>query len=57
MDNYSTVTYHFEDGTKQVSSVGNAVLFNDKGRKRSNEEIQKVFETTAHDLGATSFEV
>lgn len=53
----TTVTYHFENGSKQVSSIGNAVLFDEKHRKRSKEQIMKVFEDTAHDLGAIKFEV
>ena len=54
---YSTVTYHFEDGTKQVSSINNAVLFNEKGRRRSQKEINQVFEDTMWDLGAIKFEI
>lgn len=57
MSELTTVTYHFEDGGKQVSSIGNAVLKDDKGRTRSEEQIMKVFETTAHDLGAIKFEL
>lgn len=57
MDKFTTVTYHFEDGGKQVSSINNAILKDDKGRTRSEEQIMKVFETTAHDLGAIKFEV
>jgi hypothetical protein len=55
--NLTTVTYHFEDGTKQVSSINNAVLKDEKGRTRSEEQIMKVFEDTAHDLSAIKFEV
>ena len=53
----TTVTYHFEDGGKQVSSINNAVLKDEKGRLRSEEQIMKVFEDTMWDLGATKFEV
>lgn len=53
----TTITYHFEDGTKQVSQINNAVLFDDKGKKRTAEQINNVFETTRHDLGAVSFEL
>ena len=57
MSELTTVTYHFEDGGKQVSSVNNAILKDEKGRTRSEEQIMKVFEDTAHDLGAIRFEV
>lgn len=53
----TTVTYHFEDGGKQVANIGNAVLKDEKGRTRSQQQIMEVFETTAHDLGAIKFEV
>lgn len=57
MSELTTVTYHFEDGGKQVSSINNAVLKDDKGRTRSQEQIMEVFETTMWDLGAIKFEV
>jgi hypothetical protein len=57
MEELTTVTYHFEDGGKQVSSINNAILRDDKGRLRSEQQIMKVFEDTAHDLGAIKFEV
>mgnify|MGYP003504966387 FL=1 len=57
MSEFTTVTYHFEDGGKQVSSINNAVLKDEKGRTRSEQQIMKVFEDTAHDLGAIKFEV
>lgn len=53
----TTVTYIFADGTKQVCQINNAIKYNEKGRLRSPLEIIKVFETTAHDLGAISFEL
>lgn len=56
MDNLSTVTYHFEDGTKQVSQINKQIYYDEKGRKRSIEQIEKVFTDTAHDLGAIKVE-
>lgn len=53
----TTVTYHFEDGTKQVSQINNKVLFDEKGRKRSKVQIIKVFEDTMWDLKAIKFEI
>jgi hypothetical protein len=57
MNELSTVTYHFADGTKQVSGINNQVLVNEKGRARSQEQINEVFKDTMHDLGAISFEL
>ena len=57
MEKLTTVTYHFEDGTKQVSQINNKILFDEKGRKRSESQIIKIFEDTCHDLGAVKFEI
>lgn len=57
MEKLTTVTYHFEDGTKQVNQINNKILFDEKGRKRSESQIIKVFEDTCHDLGAVKFEI
>ena len=57
MDKLTTVTYHFEDDGKQVSSINNAILRDEKGRLRSQQQIMKVFEDICHDLGAIKFEV
>lgn len=53
----TTVTYHFEDGGKQVSSINNAIYKDEKGRTRSEQQIMKIFEDTMWDLGAIKFEV
>lgn len=57
MDNLTTVTYYFEDGTKQISNINNAILKDEKGRLRSETQINKVFEDTMWDLGAIKFEL
>lgn len=56
MTDLNTVTYHFENGSKQVGNIGNAVLFDEKKRKRSKEQIEKVFADTMWDLGAIKYE-
>lgn len=56
MTELNTVTYHFENGSKQVSNIGNAILFDEKKRKRSKEQIEKVFADTMWDLGAIKYE-
>lgn len=51
-----TVTYTFADGTKQVSDINSKVFYGDKGQKRSLDQVMAVFQSTAHDLKAVSFE-
>lgn len=50
------VTYHFADGTKQVCNINSAVLFDEKGRRRPSAILEHICETTAHDIGAVSYE-
>jgi len=57
MNELTTVTYYFADNTKQISNVNRAVLFDEKGRRRSEEQINKIFIDTQHDLGAISFKL
>lgn len=57
MEKFTTVTYHFEDGTKQINNINNSVLKDEKGRLRSEAQIMKVFEDTMWDLGAIKFKV
>lgn len=57
MENLTTVTYHFADGTKQISNINKEMLINERGRQRSMEELNKIFLDIQHDLGAISFEI
>lgn len=57
MEDLTTVTYHFADDTKQISSINKEMLVNERGRQRSMEELNKIFLDTQHDLGAISFEL
>ena len=51
------VVYNFASGAKQVATIGHKTLFNEKGRRRTQGELHSIFATTAHDLGAISFEL
>lgn len=53
----TTVTYIFEGDSKQVSAIGEKALLNEKGRLKSEAEMHHMFATTAHDLGAISYEL
>lgn len=55
IENLTTVTYNFTDGTKVVQPISKDVLFGYKGKKRSFNEILDIFQTTAYDKKATSF--
>jgi len=57
MDIANNVTYLFADGTKQICAINPQVAFNERGRRRTMQEIHKVFQDTQHDLGAISFEL
>jgi len=50
-----TVTYNFEDGTKQVSNINKELFYNEKGRRRDLNEVARIITDNMHDLGATSF--
>jgi hypothetical protein len=56
MEEGLNVVYYFADGTKQVCSINSKVLTNEKGRRRTIGEIESIFATTAHDLGAISYQ-
>jgi hypothetical protein len=57
METPTHVTYHFENGAKQICIINEKVLCNVKGRQRSYNELFDIFATTAHDLGAVKFEL
>lgn len=50
-----TVTYHFEDGTKQVQNINKKLFTNEKGRTRDLTDVANIISSAAHDLGAISF--
>ena len=47
----TTVTYIFTDNTKVVQPIGKKAFFDEKGRKRSIQQLEHVFNTTALDKG------
>jgi len=57
MDVPTTVTYHFADGTKQICAINDFVIYHTKGRLKSMAELEQIFATTAHDIGAIKFEL
>jgi len=57
MDIANNVTYVFADGTKQICAINPQVMYTDRGKRRSMQEVRNIFESTMHDLGAISFEL
>lgn len=57
MEDLTTITYHFADGSKTISSINRNLLVDDRGRERSIEQLTKIFMDTQHDLGAVSYEL
>jgi len=51
-----SVTYNFADGTKQVATINSQVFYDEKGRKKDLNVVVSIFQSTAHDLKAISFE-
>jgi len=47
----TTVTYNFADNTKVVQPINKQAMFDEKGRKRSLNQLEHVFNTTANDKG------
>jgi hypothetical protein len=55
--NGGTVTYHFEDGTKQITNLNKETFLTDRGKKRSLTDVLGTLNDTMYDLGATSLSV
>ena len=52
-----SVTYNFENGSKLKQDINKYVFFNEKGKKRSSDDILNVFKGLCHDMGAVSFQL
>ena len=53
----NTVTYKFGDGTRVIQPIQKQAFTNEKGKSRSENDMNKLFNETAWDKGATSFTV
>ena len=56
-ENGGTVTYHYENGSKLVSSINPEMFTGVRNSKVNLEGILNTFKATAEDLGAISFEI
>ena len=53
----NTVTYTLENGTKIVQPINRQALVDEKGRKRTEEQLHKLFQDTAWDKRAVSYTI
>ena len=51
----NTITYTLENGTKIVQPINKEVFINERGRKRTEAEMHKLFSDTAWDKGAVKY--
>lgn len=53
----NTVTYTLENGTKIAQTINKQSFVNEKGRKRTETEMHKLFADTAWDRRAVSYNI
>lgn len=53
--NQGTVTFHFEDDTKQVQAINSSVFYDERGKPQDLEKVVQVFKDICHDLQAKYF--
>ena len=53
----NTITYTLENGVKIVQPINKEAFVNEKGRKRTEGELHKLFTETAWDKRAVSFTI
>jgi len=53
--NGGTVTFNFENGSKQVQTLNKSLFVNERSKNRSDDEVMSILNTIKHDLRATSF--
>lgn len=56
-EKFTTVTYTLENGTKIVQPINKQAFVNEKGRKRTEEELHKLFQDTTWDKRAISYTI
>lgn len=56
-EKFTTVTYNFADGTKLVQPITKGVIYGEKGRKRTINDLHKLFAETAWDKKAISYTI
>jgi uncharacterized alpha/beta hydrolase family protein len=53
--NGGTVTFVFENGSKQIQNLNKDLFINERKKVRSNKKVLTILEDLRHDLKAKSF--
>lgn len=56
-ERFTTVTYTLENGTKIVQPINKECFVNERGRKRTEDDLHKLFQETAWDKRAVSYTI
>jgi hypothetical protein len=56
-ERFTTVTYVLENGTKIVQPINKQAFVDEKGRKRTEAQLHKLFEDTAWDKRAIKYTI
>lgn len=56
-ENFTTVTYTLENGTKIMQPINKQALVNEKGRQRTEAQMHQLFADTAWDKRAVKYTV
>lgn len=56
-EKFTTVTYTLENGTKIVQPINKQAFVDEKGRRRTEDQLHKLFEDTAWDKKAISYTI
>ena len=56
-ENFTTVMYTLENGTKIIQPITKESFFGEKGRKRTEADFHKLFRETAYDKRAISYTI
>ena len=56
-EKFTTVTYQLENGTKIVQPINKQAFVDEKGRKRTEVQLHKLFTETAWDKRAISYTI
>jgi len=56
-EKFTTVTYQLENGTKIVQPINKQAFVDEKGRKRTEAQLHKLFQDTAWDKRAVKYTI
>lgn len=56
-ETFTTVSYTLENGTRIVQPINKEAFFTDRGRKRTEADLHRLFQETAWDKRAVSYTI